>query len=183
MVELVNITAGGDLGCQIELEQLASDIEAFSIQYNPKKHPGVFIQFEENGPKSTIYRTGSYVITGLKSEDQIDSEVKILYNSIQGIGLDINKDIPEVYNMVFTGDLQSELRLPELAIYLGMNKTEYEPEQSPFLIYRPDRTNCTVTISHTGKAVITGILDKMKASEIFEKLKEDIDELSEKKSC
>ncbi len=177
MVKLVNITAGGDLGCQPRLDELATDIDAYSVEYEPEIYSGIFLQFKKGGPKSTLYRTGKYVITGVDKEEDLVQEFDNIYNALFERGINVDNDEPTIYNMVFTGDLEHELRLSELAIFLGLNKTEYEPEQSPFLVYRPDDTNRTVTISQTGKIVITGIMIKQDAEEVYNELLESLKEL------
>jgi transcription initiation factor TFIID TATA-box-binding protein len=42
----------------------------------------------------------------------------------------------EVSNVVATADIGTEIPLESLMIHLGMEDTEYEPEQFPGLIYR-----------------------------------------------
>jgi transcription initiation factor TFIID TATA-box-binding protein len=177
MIELVNITAGGDLGCQLRLGKLATDIDTHLIEYEPEIFPGIFLQFRKDGPKSTLYRTGKYVITGVDKKEDLGQEFDNIYSTLLEMGINIDKNEPTIYNMVFTGDLEHELRLSELAIFLGLNKTEYEPEQSPFLIYKPDNTNCTVTISRTGKIVITGIVIQQDAEDIYDELQENLQEI------
>jgi len=39
---------------------------------------------------------------------------------------------------------------------LGLDRTEYEPEQFPGLIYRPERHECVILIFGSGKVVLTG---------------------------
>jgi transcription initiation factor TFIID TATA-box-binding protein len=59
-------------------------------------------------------------------------------------------------NMVFTTDLDNCVDLSQLSIVLGLESVEYEPEQFPGLIYRPDTYDCVLLIFASGKVVITG---------------------------
>jgi transcription initiation factor TFIID TATA-box-binding protein len=49
--------------------------------------------------------------------------------------------------------------LSALAIGLGLEQTEYEPEQFPGLVYRNPNLESVILIFSTGKAVITGSSD------------------------
>jgi transcription initiation factor TFIID TATA-box-binding protein len=84
-------------------------------------------------------------------------------------------DTPEdsgfsVKNMVFTADLDRSLNLPQLSMVLGLESVEYEPEQFPGLIYRPDAHNCILLIFASGKVVITGGTSQEEAEMAIEEL-------------
>lgn len=50
----------------------------------------------------------------------------------------------------------------------NLEKTEYEPEQFPGLIYRPSNVPCVVLLFATGRVVNTGSSDKEGAEAAFE---------------
>ena len=81
-------------------------------------------------------------------------------------------------NIVCTGELDQSLNLNALAIGLGLEDTEYEPEQFPGLIFRPSEADCVVLLFATGKVVITGGSDMETADNTFRELKRQIGELS-----
>lgn len=54
--------------------------------------------------------------------------------------------------------------------------TEYEPEQFPGLIYRPEGAEGMVLLFATGKVVITGCRSIKSAEEIFADLNEMVSE-------
>jgi transcription initiation factor TFIID TATA-box-binding protein len=58
--------------------------------------------------------------------------------------------------MVFTADLATSLNVPTVIVALGLGQTEYEPEQHPALIYRPDDPAVVLLVFSSGKLVITG---------------------------
>lgn len=61
--------------------------------------------------------------------------------------------------MAFLRDFQSRdqsLNLNALAIGLGLEVTEYEPEQFPGLVYRPAEAANVVLLFTSGRVVITG---------------------------
>jgi transcription initiation factor TFIID TATA-box-binding protein len=71
-----------------------------------------------------------------------------------------------VQNIVANGDLKEELNLQAIAIGLGLETVEYEPEQFPGLIYRLDKPDVVVLLFGSGKLVITGgkTLDEVDAA-------------------
>jgi transcription initiation factor TFIID TATA-box-binding protein len=80
---------------------------------------------------------------------------------LSGAGI-VSKDDLEwfkIQNLVCKTVLGGDLNLNTLAIGLGLEHTEYEPEQFPGLIYRNPNFECVALIFSTGKAVITGSSD------------------------
>ena len=75
-------------------------------------------------------------------------------NSI-GIKTLENPDIT-VQNIVASADLHTILNLNAIAIGLGLENIEYEPEQFPGLVYRIDEPKVVVLIFSSGKLVVTG---------------------------
>jgi len=62
----------------------------------------------------------------------------------------------EVQNIVASADLGQEINLNTVAITLGLEKVEYEPEQFPGLVYRLDDPKVVVLLFGSGKMVCTG---------------------------
>lgn len=79
-----------------------------------------------------------------------------------------------IQNYVCTEDLDQTLNLNTLVIELGLDQTEYEPEQFPGLIYRPKGYNRVVLLFATGRIVITGCRSVDTAEEIYMHLKNDL---------
>ncbi|MGB9987460.1 TATA-box-binding protein [Salarchaeum japonicum] len=178
MVKIVNVVASGALNVELDLERLAGDIGGPVARYDPDKYPGMYLRFEEDAPLITVYRTGKFIITGADSKE--DSY------SLRGRFLNLFSDMdvieePEdewftVQNYVCTAELGQDLNLNALAIGLGLEKTEYEPEQFPGLIYHPEGAEGVVLLFATGKVVITGCRSVESAEEIFTGLTETVSE-------
>jgi transcription initiation factor TFIID TATA-box-binding protein len=173
MVEVVNIVAGGDLGAELDLSELHShftSIEEYQASYNTESSNALQLRFEENGPLCMIYRTGKFVITGAGSDESLNETFNRLLKEFRKIDL-IGDDIGlEIYNKVFTEDLGNDIDLSKLSIYLGFENTEYEPEQTPFLVYNPSDTIGVVTIASSGKIVVNGIRTKKEAEDIAKEI-------------
>ncbi len=74
---------------------------------------------------------------------------------------DINMMVDEspeitVQNMVATVDLGARLKLDSIAITLGLENVEFEPEQFPGLVYRVRDPKVVMLIFSSGKVVCTG---------------------------
>jgi len=65
----------------------------------------------------------------------------------------------EVSNIVATADLGSNISLEVLTIELGMERTEYEPEQFPALIYRGSES--IMLVFQAGSFSVLGLLTSM----------------------
>ena len=58
--------------------------------------------------------------------------------------------------MVATADLGGELNLNEVAMGLGLENVEYEPEQFPGLVYRINEPKAAMLLFGSGKTVCAG---------------------------
>ena len=178
-MKVVNIVASGSLNTEIDLETLSDEIGQPQARYDPDKYPGIYLRFEEETPLITIYRTGKYIITGPTSEEEVFSLRKRFLKFLFDMDVIENADDEKfsVQNYVCTENLGQTLNLNALAIGLGLEQTEYEPEQFPGLIYRPEGYNGVVLIFATGRVVITGCRSGDAAEELFTGLKNDLTEV------
>jgi len=61
-----------------------------------------------------------------------------------------------VQNIVATTDLGHPLNLNSVAISLGLERIEYEPEQFPGLVFRMEEPRLVMLFFGSGKVVCTG---------------------------
>jgi transcription initiation factor TFIID TATA-box-binding protein len=104
------------------------------------------------------YTSGKIVCTGSKNVEDVRTVITSLANTLKSIGCEkINLDpVIHVQNIVASADLKTNLNLNAVALGLGLENIEYEPEQFPGLVYRIKQPNIVVLIFSTGKLVITG---------------------------
>ncbi len=148
-------------------------------EYNPDKYPGVYLRFDDDAPLITLYRTGKYITTGADSTGEA--------YATRDRFLDLLAEMPvidtpddewfRIQNLVCIGELGRKLNLSALAIGLGLEHTEYEPEQFPGLIYRPPGASCVVLLFATSRVVITGSPDREVSKATFKALREKIQQL------
>jgi transcription initiation factor TFIID TATA-box-binding protein len=131
------------------------------MQYEPEIYPGLQLRLDSEKPLITLYTSGSYTIVGAESHQElreVRSKLIELFIELDILAQKPDDDPFDVDNIVCVYDLGRELDLAQLAIGLGLENTEYEPEQSPFLVYRPKGLDLTMTIPSNGKLMITGLV-------------------------
>jgi transcription initiation factor TFIID TATA-box-binding protein len=69
------------------------------------------------------------------------------------------------------------INLSAVAIGLGLEATEYEPEQFPGLVYRPTEYESVLLIFGSGKVIITGSTSIQAAEEAFNSLDESLKDI------
>jgi len=167
MISVENVVASGSLGIEIDLETVAHELSDV-VDYDAEKYPGAYFRFSDSAPLITVYRTGKYIITGAGSE-QLLTDHSILPEA--------EDEWFKIQNYVCMVDIDKQLDLSALAIGLGLEVTEYEPEQFPGLVYRPTDHDCVMLIFGSGKVIITGITAVDSAEEAVTGLLEQIDTL------
>lgn len=178
MVKIVNIVASGDLGREYDLIALSKDLDIPHIQYEPETFPGLQVRFDADGAVMSIFSSGKYTITGVKTESELESIYTDVITAIQKLESDdVTRESPVIRNLVCRGDLGREIDLPSLSVALGMKYTEYEPEQSAFVYYRPEKVDCLIMIPTNGQVSITGIVRREDAERAFDYLQTQIESL------
>lgn len=164
----------GSLNGEFDLSEVAEGLGSIA-DFDPEKYPGMYVRLSEDSPLATLYRTGKFIITGADSVEELDLVKNELMDLFESNGITKEDDLEwfSVQNLVCTTVLGEELNLNALALGLGLELTEYEPEQFPGLIYRNEDLGCVVLIFSTGKAVITGSNDLEEAEAAAEHLKEE----------
>jgi transcription initiation factor TFIID TATA-box-binding protein len=175
-VQTENVVATTSVEQEIDLQRLAMSFEG--SDYDPEIFQGIV--FSPNGAAATmlIFRSGKVVGTGAASVSDAHESLHLVFDRLRDLGIDVD-DSPDitVTNIVATADLGEELNLAGLAIGLGLETTEYEPEQFPGLIYRPDDSGVVILTFGTGKLVINGARKLAEAEQAFASYLSKLDEI------
>lgn len=153
-VAIKNIVAKLDLAEEFDLSYLSSKIPNSS--YEPEQYPSLV--FRPSGLSTVLVtRTGKLLFTGGDSLENLRDTYQRISNELENIGVDDVGRVEEIeiVNIVSTFELDSTVDLNYLAITLGLENTEYEPEQFPGLVYRIEN-GPVVLIFSSGKIVVTG---------------------------
>jgi transcription initiation factor TFIID TATA-box-binding protein len=134
-----------------------TEFDDFDTQYEPESFSAVVFRYINDGPTIMLFRSGKFSIAGGKSVEKTKKVFELLCSDIQNkTGLDINPNL-EIRYFVTTGDLGRSINLSAATIALGIDQTEYEPEQFPGLFYRPESGDWFIILFSSGSIVVDGI--------------------------
>jgi len=174
-VEVVNITAVGDLGSEVDIEQVAYDSDLPVSNFDPE-YNATFLRFKEDGELVILFTSGKYILRGGDEFDNMHQVNDQFLSYLKELGLELDDPNLEVKNVVAVGNLEREINLETLMIGLGLEQAEYEPEQFPGLVYRPTESRCVMLVFASGKVVVTGGKTREEDQEAFDYLKTKVDE-------
>ena len=179
-LEIVNVVGAGQLNTELDLENLANDIDAYSVKYDPEFYPGMYVEISEDSPTITVYTNGKYHITGSKSTDELfeTRDDFLLALDEHSINYSIDDDEFGIKNLVCTTEYESELNLHTLSVGLGLENVEYEPEIFPSITYRLPDSEAVILIFRTGKLVIQGVTSFEDAKHAYQEFKSVMNNLS-----
>jgi len=154
-IKIENVVASTAIGQEIDLIAVTQVLEG--ADYDPERFPGLVYRTKDPKTAALIFRSGKIVCTGAKSIADVDRGLQKVFSKMRSIGIDTGKN-PEiiVQNIVASADLKTVLNLNAIAIGLGLENIEYEPEQFPGLVYRLDVPKVVVLLFGSGKLVVTG---------------------------
>jgi transcription initiation factor TFIID TATA-box-binding protein len=155
-ISIVNVVASTKLAEAFDLPKI--EIELEGAVYNKKKFPGLVYRVKDPKAAFLIFTSGKIVCTGSKNVDDVRTVITNLAQTLKSIGFEEIDLEPEIHvqNIVASADLKTDLNLNAVALGLGLENIEYEPEQFPGLVYRIKQPKVVVLIFSSGKLVITG---------------------------
>ena len=143
------------MGTELDLPAIAISLEG--AEYEPERFPGLIYRLKEPKTATLLFRSGKVVCTGAKSVEQVKVAIDKVINQLEKIGIHIKTEPKiEVQNIVASSDLGQSINLNAIAITLGLERVEYEPEQFPGLVYRLDLPKVVLLLFGSGKLVCTG---------------------------
>lgn len=178
--KVVNVVGTIDFQRPIDLDPLAETLarrkEAIRVDYDPSELHLIHSWLFEDEIYVAFYKNGTCSITGANSLDDFYDFSDDVCDIVEQI-LDFETDpIVAVSNVVATAELDSLPPLDALAVGLGLERTEYEPEQFPALIYRGNET--VFLIFANGKLVCTGLTDPERISSAIEDVITEVENLA-----
>jgi len=181
-MEIVSTMGSGSLGQELDLGTLVTGIEnhlSDTVDANFTSNGMATIRLEEDGPAFTIYRTGTFQIRGASNEEKLREAASRFHEVLSEIGVEIPDYEFSHVTSVFMEDLEQEVNLEGLTVVLGLENTEYEPEQFPGLIYRPSQFDVTLLVFASGKVIVGGTTSRTHAESAIQHLKDKLVVLNE----
>jgi len=147
--------ASTSLGIELDLPSIVHSLEG--SEYDPERFPGLIYRLKEPKTATLLFRSGKVVCTGAKSLDQVKTAIEKVIKQLQKAGIHVKTEPKiEVQNIVASSDLGQSINLNAIAITLGLENVEYEPEQFPGLVYRLEVPKVVLLLFGSGKLVCTG---------------------------
>ncbi len=154
-ISIENVVASTAIGQELDLQSVAMDLDG--ADYDPEQFPGLVYRTRSPKAATLIFRSGKIVCTGADSTEAVHDSLDIVFDKLRALQIPVDDD-PEitVQNIVSSADLGVDLNLNAIAIGLGLENIEYEPEQFPGLVYRLDEPEVVALLFGSGKLVVTG---------------------------
>src|SRR5512137_525699 len=173
VIKIENVVASTSLGGELDLQAIALALDG--AEYEPEQFPGLIYRLKEPKTATLLFRSGKVVCTGAKSLEQVKVAISKVAKQIEAAGIAIKGEPKiEVQNIVASSDLGAKINLNAIAISLGLEKVEYEPEQFPGLVYRLDVPKVVVLLFGSGKLIITGGKEPEDAKKAVVKILSDL---------
>lgn len=154
-VSIENVVVSADTGSELNLEAVAQDIT--NASFSPNDFPGLV--YRHSDPKFTglLFRSGKLVCTGSTSVSNAKSATNIVIDELRELEIPVSESTsPTVENIVTTTRFETQFNLSSVAVALGLEHIEYEPEIFPGLVYRNINSDVVILLFSSGKGVVTG---------------------------
>ena len=178
--EIANVVGMVTYQQELDLSALAETFEEQpeinSVTYEPAENHWLQTRFAPDDTYVPFYRSGKCSIVGATSPEHFEETVGRV-NTLMRELLEFDYEpTAEIKNIVATAELDSLPPLETIAIGLGLEQTEYEPEQFPALIYRGG--DSVLLVFSSGEIVCTGLTDLDQISSAIDDITEQIETLS-----
>ena len=175
-INVQNIVASTSFADKLDLDVIAQSFD--EAEYEPEQFPGLVYRLTNPKTATLLFKSGKANCTGAKTIENVKITIDIIGEKLEKIGVKVHKN-PEIViqNMVATSDLGGELNLSEVAISLGLENVEYEPEQFPGLVYRIKEPRVAMLLFGSGKIVCAGARKIEDVSLAVEKLSKELSSL------
>lgn len=165
--------ASTSLGDELDLQSVALTLDG--AESEPEQFPGVIFRLKSPKTAILLFRSGKVVCTGGKSMRQVETSIATVSTMIRKGGQKIIMHPKvQIQNIVATSDLESEINLNTVAVTLGLDRVEYEPEQFPGLVCRLEKPRVVVLLFGSGKLVCTGARRPSDVSLSVEKITKEL---------
>ena len=150
-MQTVNIVA------TVKMEKLF-DLEELLVKLPNSERANIWVKtrIPPYNKYTAFYASGKFLITGVKSEDELNKVAKNVVSYIKKQGIDNDIESIDINNRVYIDQLDFEVDLEKLIIELVDYDASYEPEQFPGMNFK-DEHGLTYLLFGSGKITITGV--------------------------
>jgi transcription initiation factor TFIID TATA-box-binding protein len=166
-ISIENVVASATLNQKVDLNAVVKGYPG--VEYRPEQFPGLVFRLKRPKTATLILNSGKMVCTGAKSEKEARRAVmKVIKELKKGGIIIISKPELKIQNIVASASLGGMIDLEKAAFKL--EKTMYEPEQFPGLIYRMREPKVVILLFASGKLVCTGAKQEQDVYDAVQKL-------------
>jgi transcription initiation factor TFIID TATA-box-binding protein len=166
-INIENVVASATLNQKVDLNAVVKGYPG--VEYRPEQFPGLVFRLKRPKTATLIFNSGKMVCTGAKSEKEARRAVmKVVKELKKGGIIIIGKPELKIQNIVASASLGGMIDLEKAAYTL--ERTMYEPEQFPGLIYRMSEPKVVILLFASGKLVCTGAKKEQDVYDAVEKL-------------
>jgi transcription initiation factor TFIID TATA-box-binding protein len=166
-INIENVVASATLNQKVDLNAVVKGYPG--VEYRPEQFPGLVFRLKRPKTATLIFSSGKMVCTGAKSEKEARRAVmKVVKELKKGGIIIISKPELKIQNIVASASLGGMIDLEKAAYTL--ERTMYEPEQFPGLIYRMSEPKVVILLFASGKLVCTGAKKEQDVYDAVEKL-------------
>jgi transcription initiation factor TFIID TATA-box-binding protein len=171
-INIQNVVASATLGQNLDLNSIRRVFP--STEYRPESFPGLVFRLKKPKTVTLIFSSGKMICTGSKSERQAKKAVARVVDELRRNGIVITgSPIIQIQNIVASAGLNGSIDLEKMAYTL--ERTMYEPEQFPGLVYRIDEPKAVFLVFSSGNFVCTGTKNEEEVQSAATKLKETLE--------
>lgn len=154
-IKVENVVATASIGKDLPLNTITMALD--NAEYEPEQFPGIVFRLKKPKTAILIFKSGKVVCTGAKNIVDVRKGILTVVKLIEKEGIPVIKkpDIV-VQNIVATVNFHTKLNLKTIAITLGLEAIEYEPEVFPGLVYKIAEPKVVALLFSSGKIVCTG---------------------------
>jgi transcription initiation factor TFIID TATA-box-binding protein len=173
IIKIENVVASATLNQKVDLNAVVKGYP--TVEYRPEQFPGLVFRLKRPKTATLIFNSGKMVCTGAKSEKEARRAVmKVIRELKKGGIIIISKPELKIQNIVASASLGGLIDLEKSAF--SLEKTMYEPEQFPGLIYRMSEPKVVILLFASGKLVCTGAKQEQNVYDAVEKLQRTLEE-------
>lgn len=173
--KIQNIVATTHIANKLDLDKIAEALP--NTSYRPNLFPGLVLRIKDPDAAFLLFKTGKVVCTGTKNTGEMEKAINKSCMALKQAGFKItSKPEVEVQNIVATADLHGNLNLTKIALSVGLENVEYEPEIFPGMVYRMEEPRVVFLLFGSGKIVCTGARKPEQAIEGVKKLTKLLDD-------
>jgi len=168
-----NVVASASIAEELDLWDIHEALD--DSEYDPDNFPGLIYKLEEPNTSQLLFRSGKMVCTGGVTPEEPQESVEKVKRLLNENGIETADEVEaEIQNIVASYNLNTDLNLNSVAISLGLERVEYEPEQFPGLVYRLQDSPVVLLLFGSGRMVCTGGKDEEQLREGVEHVKDEL---------